>query len=143
MTILQQTCMNFVCVQMIVTVLAANQQLRNNQISHSVKSIRIRSYSGLHFLAFGPNAGKCGHLLRSVCSWYCTLMIHSLITVPSLFLDTLPIDLARIVSSQQHYAEKQQGPCTQLDTLPTKKSDISRVKSRFNFLNEVSPVGEN
>ena len=53
-----------------------------------------------------------GHLLRSVCSWYCTLMTHPLITVPSLFLDTLPIDLARIVSSQQHFAEKQQGPCT-------------------------------
>ena len=31
---------------------------------HCVKSVRIRSYSGLHFLAFGLNTGRYGLFLR-------------------------------------------------------------------------------
>ena len=34
--------------------------------SHCVKSVRIRSYSGPHFPAFGLNISEYGHFLRSV-----------------------------------------------------------------------------
>ena len=38
-----------------------------NQLpSHCVKSIRIRSYSGLHFPAFGLNNSEYGHFLCNV-----------------------------------------------------------------------------
>ena len=37
----------------------------NNKLStgnlQCIKSVRIRSYSGPHFPAYSPNAGKCGH----------------------------------------------------------------------------------
>ena len=33
---------------------------KNVHEPHYVKSVRIQSYSGPHFPAFGVNAGKCG-----------------------------------------------------------------------------------
>ena len=32
----------------------------NTKDQHSLKSVRIRSYSGPHSPAFSPNAGECG-----------------------------------------------------------------------------------
>ena len=34
-------------------------------VTHCVKSVRIRSYSGPYFLTFGMNNTKYGHFLRS------------------------------------------------------------------------------
>ena len=41
-------------------------QSRNMIQQHFVKSVRIRSYSGPHFPAFGLNISEYGHVLRSV-----------------------------------------------------------------------------
>ena len=37
----------------------------NTEELHCVKSVSIRSYSGLHFPAFGQNNSEYGHFLRS------------------------------------------------------------------------------
>ena len=39
--------------------------LTNVERNHCVKSVRIRSYSGSHFPAFGLNNSEYGHFLRS------------------------------------------------------------------------------